>query len=478
MIKGLLSFYVPSFPRVIVYMLQSTEYQPKSYLKWFWRTNNFNHVMRRRTLDKTRAAEALLFAMYVGCALQIICSVILLYRWQFADSGMWQVALAVYLAYPIIWAHLIVVPLVMGRLLISKPKENRLIAESQTIFRNHPGKIIAVAGSYGKTSMKELLGTVLSEGKKVAITPANKNVAISHAYFAKKLTGDEDILVLEYGEGRPGDVARFAETTQPDIGIITGIAPAHLDQYPSLDAAARDIFSLADYLHDKNTYVNGESQTAVKYAKSTHHLYTHKGIEGWKVGKYVQTITETQFVLSKGTKKIHVKSGLLGAHQVGPLALVAVLALDLGLTVKQVEAGLSKTTAFEHRLQPRPLAGAWILDDTYNGNIDGIRAGLSLLASLPAKRKIYVTPGLVDQGIENKRVHTEMGSLIAQAKPDLVVLMQNSATNIIKSSLEESGYAGEIQVQDDPLYFYTHLEHSIAAGDIVLMQNDWTDNYA
>jgi len=152
--------------------------------------------------------------------------------------------------------------------------------------------------------------------------------------------------------------------------------------------------------------------------------------------------------------------------------------LELGLTKDQVEAGVAKTVAYEHRLQPRPLNGAWILDDTYNGNIEGVRVGLELLQDLSARNKIYVTPGLVDQGKETEAVHYEMGELIAGAKPNRVVLMRNSATEYIQQGLKKAGYAGKVDIIDDPLHFYTNLEYEIAAGDLVLMQNDWTDNYS
>ena len=129
-------------------------------------------------------------------------------------------------------------------------------------------------------------------------------------------------------------------------------------------------------------------------------------------------------------------------------------------------------------MQPYGLGGAWIIDDTYNGNLEGIRAGLELLKDLPAKRRIYVTPGLVDQGVENERVHRTIGGLIASAKPDQVVLMQNSVTSWIMSGLKEANYQGEVTIEAVPLNFYSNLKHFVASGDVVLMQNDWTDNYS
>ncbi len=473
-----LSFYLPSYPKIIIYMLQSTEYQVGPYLKWYWRTSDFSEVMRRRSLVRTRAALLLLRAVQAGMALQILAGVALLVLWFTRQTpGSWQFGLSLLVAYPIVWAHLVTAPLIIGRIFIVRPKERRLIAQSKKIFAEHPGVKIAVAGSYGKTTMKELLGTVLSEGKHVAITPANKNVAVSHARFAAGLKGDEDVLVIEYGEGRPGDVRRFAEITQPTLGVISGLAPAHLDQYPTLEAAGRDIFSLADYLQNTNIYVNAESAAAGPFIKPAHTPYSAEGVAGWKVSGIKVDINGVRFRLTKDGQYLDLHSGLLGRHQIGPLAAAAVIAHDLGLAKARIEHGIAQTKPFEHRMQPRRLGSAWIIDDTYNGNIDGIKAGLALLKELPGKRKQYVTPGLVDQGVETKAVHEEMGRLIAAAAPHRVVLMENSAAPHIKAGLREGSYTGQLDIEDDPLRFYTGLDHHVAAGDIWLLQNDWTDNY-
>ncbi|MCA9329961.1 hypothetical protein KDA11_04900, partial [Candidatus Saccharibacteria bacterium] len=336
---------------------------------------------------------------------------------------------------------------------------------------------IAVAGSYGKTTIKELLATILAEGKNVKATPANKNVAVSHAKFAQKLSGKEDVLVIEYGEGQPGDVKKFAQTTNPSIGIITGLAPAHLDKYPSLDDVAEDIFSLADKVGLENTYINTDSPLIKAYAKQGYASYNSQGALGWMVSDVRISAHDTSFVMSKGKQRININSKLIGRHLVGPLALCVALAYKLGLNTEQIQAGTAKVTPYEHRMQPRLLAGAWVIDDTYNGNLEGIRAGLALLSELKAKRKIYVTPGLVDQGAETQKVHIEIGELIAKANPDRVILMDNSVTKWIHRGLTKMGYKGELIIQDDPLAFYSNLDQVVATGDVVLMQNDWTDNY-
>lgn len=479
MIRGLASLYSPRYANVLVYMLQNTEYYARPYLAWYWQTGDFSRVMYRRTLDSTRAARLLLLVLRLGIAMQIAVGLILVALWLWNDlDGGWQFGLALLLSYPIVWAHLVVVPLVLGRLLIVRPKERRLIRASEPVFRNHPGVKIAIAGSYGKTSMKELLLTILGEHKQVAATPANKNVAISHARFARTLNGQEEVLLIEYGEARPGDIARFARVTHPTHGIITGIAPAHLDYYPSVDSVTRDMFSLAQFVDHSKLYVNSEAPLAVPFLNGqAYEAYNHKGTLGWKVSDVQVGLEGTHFTLRKDKRTLKLKSGLLGRHQIGPLTLACALAADLGLSDKQIEAAVSRTAPFEHRMQPYRLGAAWIIDDTYNGNIEGVRAGTALFKELQAQRKIYVTPGLVDQGEEAEAVHRQMGELIAGAGPDLVVLMQNSVTGYIQAGLQAAGFRGEVLLEPDPLNFYKHLDLLVAAGDVVLLQNDWPDNY-
>lgn len=477
--KRFISSFLPSYATALVYMLQSTEYQVKPYLNWYRRVGNFRTVAKRRSLDLTGAAKLLLAAARIGIGVHILIALALLLFGGM--NGNWVVvggAMVLFLIYPKTWAYAIVMPIFFGRLLIVEPKQKRLITQSKRIFETHKGTIIGIAGSYGKTTVKELLGTILGASKKVAITPANKNVAISHAYFAQKLTGDEEVLVIEYGEGRPGDVESFVETTRPDIGIITGIAPAHLDQYPSLEAAEADIFSLADYLKGKPVYVNGESPISEKHRNSSHLTYSREGVGGFRVSDVSVSFEGTRFTLKEGSMQLSLHSGLLGRHMIGPLCAAASIALNVGMSPRDIETAVSQTRPYEHRMQPRQIGGGWIIDDTYNGNLEGFRAGLELLKELPAKRKVYVTPGLVDQGAETERVHLEIGQLIAEANPDKVVLMQNSVTKYINEGLQSAGYEGECVIESDPLAFYVNIDQFIADGDLIMMQNDWTDNYA
>lgn len=466
--RRFLSYYHPKLPLFLGYMLQQVEYNPAKFLRWVIKFPDLTKVMHRQQIVWTHKARALVFIIAFFFAFYVLLS--LLNFLILPATGILTFLLTPYLV--ILLTYMIVV---CGWLYFEEPRRRKLLKQASKAFRNHRGVKVAIAGSYGKTTMKELLLTVLSEGKSVAATPGNKNVPVSHAAWAKKLSGEEDILLIEYGEAEPGDIKKMAELTVPDYGIITGLAPNHLDGYKNLDAVAEDLLSLGDYVDRKKIFVNGPAFKDHKTSDFQH--FSSNEVLGWKIGKAKVDFEGTSFEMHKKKQTIRLRSGLLGRHLVAPLALAAALARELGLSVDEIEKGIAKTKPFKHRTQPRQQQGAWIIDDTYNGSLEGIRAGLALLKELAAKRKIYVTPGLVEQGKETERVHLEIGRLIAEADPDRTVLMQNSTTEFMVKGLEKGGYKGDLRIETDPLAFYTNLEHIIAGGDLVMMQNDWTDNY-
>lgn len=477
MIKAFLSIYRPSFAQSIVYMLQATEYKIVPYLQWFWRTNDFRAVMYRRTLVATNRAERIKRLLQSCIAAQVLVGAgVIFYGLSSSDASAVYAGLAAIIAAPILWAHLIIIPITVAQLLVVKPREEKLVREMAGVFANFQGPIIAVAGSYGKTTMKELLATILAEGLQVAATPANKNVTTSHAEFASRLSGKEKVLIMELGEGKPGDVARFAAYIHSTHAVITGLAPAHLDTYKTLDAAARDIFSIAKTVDQ--VYVNAEPLAVQPYLAPSYVQYTNKEVADWQIKDTEVGFEGMSFVMQKHRKKLTLQTKMIGEHLLGPISAAVAIAIDLGLSDDEIKRGVAKTLPYEHRMQPYQLRGGWVIDDSYNGNIEGVRAGIVLLAKLPAARRIYVTPGLVDQGSETHAIHMEIGMLLAKASPDMVVLMNNSATQIIKMSLQEHGFQGEIREESEPLQFYTHLDQFIAKGDVVMLQNDWTDNYA
>jgi len=490
------------YERTLLYMLQQTEYNVREYFIWLRRVKDFRIVRQRGNMIPTMKVRLLFNAL----ALFVLIYIATIF-WIAVELNMiwfYIVALVLFLLLPVIAQYVIVFPLILGDILIKKPLAKKRIAHAKEILKNHKGYKIAIAGSFGKTTAKSVLATVLSGGKKVATTPGNINQPLGFAKFIADLDGDEDILIFEFGEYRPGDIRQMCRFIQPDAGFITGINDAHLANFSSRDELAANILDLQKYLlQNKGAVIasvakqsmdrhgnklprddrsetlrknlvclNSDSEILRKHDDKNSTLYSQNGVEKSPVKNVRITSFGTEFTLGK----MKIESGLLGRHNIGIVAAAVDFAKRFGLTDAEIRAGLKNLKPFEHRMEPRIVNGAVVIDDTYNGNLDGVRAGIELLQELSAAKKIYVTPGLVEQGSKVEENHRAIGEMLARAKFDKIVLMQNSVTKFIVSGLGEK-FHGELILIDDPLTFYLNLDKFVAAGDVVLMQNDWTDNY-
>ena len=331
MFKNLISMYRPSFVRNISYMLQASEYDPIGYLKWLNRTKNFNSVSKRKEFVKTKLSVLLYRLLWLGISTNILIGLIIVVLGiSHKIIGGIYYGIAIILIYPLVWSYIILGFVMLANHVIIEPRNRVKLSEAESIFKNHKGKIIAVLGSYGKTSMKEFLLTVLSEGSVVAASKANKNVALSHASFSKSLTGKEDVIIVEFGEGKKGDIALLAKLTHPDIAVITGLAPAHQNHYKNLNEQAKDLLSIINYVDKKNIYLNKDSAFGQIKLPSGINLFDNNGINELKISKIDVSFEDTKFELTNGNKKINLITKVIGSHQVKYLTLVAYLAMKLG----------------------------------------------------------------------------------------------------------------------------------------------------
>lgn len=449
-------------------MLQASEYSIGDYWRWYHATADFSQVEHRKQLVKTPKAIILLIKAWAIVVLLLALTVWL--------RSVWSIVIV--LLIPYLLAYLIIIPTVLFKVILQQPIEARKMRRVRKILTEHPAIKIGVAGSFGKTTMREILKTILAEGKKVAAPPHSYNTSLGICEFTETLSGDEEVLIFELGESHPGDVKELCELVQPSVGFITGINEAHLEKFKTLEQTSKTIFELADYLGDHPIYINAENKLAKEHAKPNHILYNRHQIADLSITQPTADLTGTSFTLEVEGQKLDLKSGLLGLHQIGPLAAAAHLALSLGLTAEQVKTGIGRTKPFDHRLEPKTDAsGVITLDDSYNGNPDGVRAVIEFLATLKSGRRFYVTPGLVEMGSQSRAVHEAIGRELAEAKIEKVILIKNSVTPFIESGLKEANYTGEIIWFQDALAAFAALANLTVKGDVVLLQNDWPDQY-
>src|SRR3989344_2032768 len=465
----------PRYVRSLVYMLQASEYNIADFFKWHERVSDFRFVEKRKRLVFTPKAVVLLIAGWAG-----LCGALVLAVLIFASaSSFWSylLALAVLFEPPLIVLATLIFAVIVLRLL-QLPAEALLLAQAKRRLAAHRGIKIAIAGSFGKTSTREILRTVLSERRKVAAPKDSYNTPLGIAKFVQSLKGDEEVLIFELGEYYPGDIRKLARMIRPDWGIITGVNEAHLEKFGSLERTADTVFELAERIDATRLYVNGESPRALARVKDGNIIYTREGAGTWNVVEARTDLSGTNFKISNGKQAIEGISGLLGLHMLAPLALAADIASRLGLSNEEIQRGLEKTRPFAHRLQPMQWAdGVTFLDDSYNGNPDGVHAVIAFLASLPGRR-FYVTPGLVEAGPRLQEVHEQISAQIAEAGIEKVALIRNSVTPHVENGLKKAGFKGDILWYEDMPACLAALRALTLPGDVILIQNDWPDQYA
>jgi UDP-N-acetylmuramoyl-tripeptide--D-alanyl-D-alanine ligase len=349
-------------------------------------------------------------------------------------------------------------------------------------------RVIAVAGSYGKTTTKEVIASVIGTKYSVLKTPETINTPLGIArLILSKLTRYHEVFIVEFGEHKPGDISELCKLVEPDIVVLTGINEAHLERMGSMEKSVAALFEVVQGLDkDGMVLLNADDENIRKHYKE----YVGDKSVVW-YGTFSESDaqpTDMQFMDKDLAWKFKIKTRLeevgpfmvpiLGSYIGSTVAAAVVIAKRLGVVSEDIELGVKTLRPVEHRLQP--IFGAsnvLIIDDSYNGNPSGVKEAVSLLSKFTDRRKIYVTPGLVELGVESERVHKEIGRLLANTV-DMVIFIKNSATGIIAQTMLSEGF-----VQSNIIWFDTaehaHQELSsiLQGGDVVLFQNDWPDNY-
>lgn len=369
--------------------------------------------------------------------------------------------------------------------------KHRIIVRAQKKMRSFPNLIIiGITGSYGKTTMKEVVTAILSQKFRVLATPENINTSLGISrLILEKLTTETQILIAEMGAYERGDIQALCDIVKPRIAILTGINEAHLERFGSLEntiAAKFEIINSAE--SDGTVLLNADDSRVMKEYRA--HIGKRKTLfYSNKNHPMAQTrINETRFFEdgsgigfepSVGSDNLgYVKVPFLGEYIMGIIGGAALIAKDLGMTRDEIRRGIATLSPIPHRLQAiKKENGILVIDDSYNGNTDGVQEAIKTLAHFKGRRTVYVTPGLVETGASSEAVHREIGRRLAQSA-DRVVLIKNTVTPFIAEGLHENGFLREHIIWfDSAPEAYKKLPEILKSGDVVLFQNDWPENY-
>lgn len=368
--------------------------------------------------------------------------------------------------------------------LTAKPLEktiaNAYINDAKKILSNRPDlKIIGITGSYGKTSTKFILSTILSEKYSVLTPPSSYNTTMGVVrVIRERLQPDDEVFICEMGSRHIGDIKEICDTVHPQKAIITSIGPQHLDTFNSIEGVKKGKYELIEALPDDGTAVFSSLNEDIKelYEKTSLKKYSagfcetdSVRAENISVGCSGSAFT---LVTPSGERK-ECFTCLLGKHNISNILVAAATALDMGLTADQVARGISKIKPVEHRLQIVNRSPVTVIDDAFNSSPNGANAALDVLSAFTGRR-IIVTPGFVELGKDQDKYHTKLGKKIKECA-DIAILVGKKRTEKISEGLD--GFKGEVYTVSSLTEATEILQKISVAGDTVLFENDLPDNY-
>ena len=344
---------------------------------------------------------------------------------------------------------------------------------------------IGITGSYGKTSTKFILATILSEKYDVLATPASFNTPMGLTrVIRERLEDHHQVFIAEMGARHVGDIKELVDLVHPTIGLLTSVGPQHLETFGDVATVANTKFELIEGLPQDGLafFASDGGEVDKLYARAKGKKFL-TGTRGMRLDMKAEDIAVNQngsvFTLKDGVtgEKVPCETKLLGRHNIGNIVLACCAARQLGLSMEEIARGVSKIEPVEHRLQLLPGAnGMTVIDDAFNSNPVGAKAALDVLAAFPG-RHVIVTPGMVEQGEREDEINRQFGAQMV-GKADEVILVGKKHTRPIAEGLMAAGMAPE------HIYVTASLEEATGVlgkigqmGDVVLFENDLPDNY-
>lgn len=335
--------------------------------------------------------------------------------------------------------------------------------------------VIAVGGSNGKTTTKELLAAVLRQRFATVWSEASFNNDIGVPQTILRMDHTHQAAVLEVGTNHPGELAPLVRMVQPRLGVITNIGREHLEFFRDLDGVAQEEGALAELLPaDGKLFLNGDDVFAPALAERSRAEVVRVGFgerNHWRIAWSRLAKDGTSFRVQAPRDEFSgdYRIGLLGRHQVTNALFAIAIGAELGLTRDEIELGLAECKPAKMRLQSYELNGIRVLDDAYNANADSMLAALQTLADLPGKgRKVAVLGDMAELGEQTAPAHREVGRKAAELGVGQLFAIGVMAP-VTAQAAREAGLGRVMEFADVELAAGA-LKNFLKPGDVVLLK--------
>jgi UDP-N-acetylmuramoyl-tripeptide--D-alanyl-D-alanine ligase len=438
--------------------------------------------IKLKMTDRATAIYNLALGLY---AIATVLTISATYFWGAGDSIYiyWIVALVLIQSSPI-WLAIANAILWPNEL----KKQQAFLQEAKDILADYQPYTIGITGSYGKTSTKAILGSILEAIEPTFWTPGSINTEMGITrQIREHLKPQQHIAIIEMGAYQIGSVAKLCRFTPPNAGLVTAVGLMHLERFGGIENIYTAKCELPQAIPADGLLVcNGDNPGARKMAgehpKATTLLYGLEPeighLDCW-MSDIKASMDGTTFVIHWQGKEYPGFTKLLGAPMLSNLVGSFTMACALGKDPDYVIAAIYNIEPANSRLNLRKNGDGFILDDSYNSNPIGFASALEVLEALDGGRKILMTPGMVElgdvQAAENRQVALKAATIC-----DLAIVVGDTNKEALTAGLLEGGLAPdklmEFPNRDAALAYLTSPEHR-QAKDMILIENDLPDLY-
>ena len=416
------------------------------------------------------------------CYAVLLCAISCLQIFVAKDNYYWFLSLAFLLALiPYIAVYLLWAVMYPSEKIITK----HYINDAKKILNSFGGrlKIVGITGSYGKTGTKNILYKMLSEKYNTLITPKNFNTPMGVVRTVREnMRAETEVFICEMGAKKVGDIKELCELVgKIDYGIITSVGPQHLDTFGDIRNVTNTKFELYDgakasggtvFANTDNKYIKEKSVSVdiVPYGSSNSLSFFADNIEMGEIGQ--------SFDLHLNDECINVHTKLLGQHNILNIVGAAALAYTMGVSAKQIAFAVSRLTAVEHRLELKPyINGSTLIDDAYNANPEGSLEACRVISRFKNKKRIIVTPGLVELGEKEYECNFNLGKEAAVCA-DVIILVGKQRSKPIAEGVNSVGFNKKNLYIVSSFKEASEMFSPMCNKDTVLLfENDLPDNY-
>ena len=336
-------------------------------------------------------------------------------------------------------------------------------------------KKIAVTGSVGKTSTRDMVHAILSEKFRTGTAKKNFNNSIGVPLTIFSFDDSLEAAVLEMGMDHAGEIHRLAEIIRPDIGIITNVGISHIENFADgRDGILKAKMEITDYFGPTNTLVINSDNDMLKKADFSGGYKLIRVGEEPEADYRISDIRDygekgIRYTLSAEGKEYEICLHVPGAHNAVNSALAIAGCRQMGVTTEQAISGLAHLELTGKRLAVKEKNGITVIDDTYNAAPASMKSLIDTLVHTDGQRKIAVFAGMNELGAESPKYHREVGEYAGKRDLDLLITVGEKAEDIAVGyrNVKDCGKAVHFDRKED---LYPEIKNLFRTGDVIAVK--------